>query len=92
MSKILTDTDYEEAVKNYKEQPYHQEGEVFVYDTPVECYYEVWIANHSSDFYILVPSDFDLGDTTIYAFSKNLKALEKYSEGAEGKKFSAFRW
>lgn len=63
----------------------------FVYDTPVECYYEVWLVNHSSEFYILVPSDFNLDDTVIYAFSKNLKALEEYARGVEGKKFSAFR-
>lgn len=92
MSSIVTDEDYEEAIKNYKEPPYHQEGEVFVYDTPVECYYEVWIANHSEDFYMLVPADFDLDDTTVYAFSKSLEALRKYAEGIKGMSFSAFRW
>ena len=92
MSKILTDTDYENAVKSYQEQPYHQEGDVFIYDTPIECYYEVWIANHSPEFYILVPSDFNLDDTIIYAFSKNLKSLEEYARGVADKKFSAFRW
>lgn len=92
MSKITSEAEYEEAVKNYKEQPYHQEGEVFVYDTPVECYYKVWLVNHNSEFYISVQSDFNLDDTVIYAFSKNLKALEEYVRGVEGKKFSAFRW
>lgn len=41
MSKITSEAKYEEVVKSYKEQPYNQEGEVFVYDTPVECYYGV---------------------------------------------------
>lgn len=41
MSTITSEAKYEEVVKSYKEQPYNQEGEVFVYDTTVECYYEV---------------------------------------------------
>ena len=78
MSKITSEAEYEEAVKSYKEQPYHQEGEVFVYDTPVECYYEVWQEHHEGYSMLAKMSSDIYEDAIILAFSKNSKALEQY--------------
>lgn len=38
-----------------------------------------------------MPADFNMEDTTIYAFSKDLDALRKYSDTLGGN-FTAFGW
>lgn len=91
MKSVKNDKEFEDAVKNYKEANYTYINNVYVYKEPVKCYYEVWLATHDNDFYILVPSDFNMEDTTIYAFSKDLESLKEYAKTIGGS-FTAFRW
>lgn len=75
---IETQQDFDEAVENYKEHSYKQVGNVFVYDEPVICYFEVWQVKHEGySMLAIMPSDI-YEDATILAFSKDSKSLEQY--------------
>lgn len=75
---IETEQDFDDAVKNYKEHSYKQVGNVFVYDEPVVCYFEVWQVKHEGySMLAILPEEF-YDDAKIIAFSKDDKALEEY--------------
>lgn len=75
---IETEQDFDDAVRNYKEHSYKQVGNVFVYDEPIICYFEVWQVKHEGySMLAILPEEF-YDDAKIIAFSKDDKALEEY--------------
>lgn len=75
---IETEQDFDDAVRNYKEHSYKQVGNIFVYDEPIICYFEVWQVKHEGySMLAIMPSDI-YEDAIILAFSKDSKSLEQY--------------